>query len=548
MAQKRVDGLLLEKMLNNGAANLYASMERINALNVFPVADGDTGTNMYLTLENGLRRAQSCREIGPYLRSLSEGMLLGARGNSGVILSQLFRGIAQELSRCSAAGPGEWRNAWIRGYRTAYNSVVCPVEGTILTVAREGIEHIRSQISRSTTMEELFSMYLAEMRRSQAGTPELLAVLKEADVVDSGAEGYITIVEGMLKYLYGEVLGAPQREAAARPEEAPDLSLFNEKSSFEDGYCMEFLLQRMTGESYNPRFRLSSYISELKLYGNSLVVTQDGFRVKVHIHTFCPAKVIALSQAYGEFLSFKLENMQLQHNEQKKKQSKAKRPHKPVAVVAVVNGAGVEKTFLELGCDCVIDGGATMNTPSQEFIDAFRQLDADRIVVLPNHANIIRSAQQAITLYKADNAVLIPTKSIPEGYCALAMDIADEPDASQRIRQMQEGAEGVTTLTVAKASRDYTEEGHSCRAGQSIAMINGELAAAADDPVEALLAAMAEVPEMADMETCLLFRGAEASEDEAALLEARLAEQYPCLELNFMEGDQPIYRWQIGLF
>ncbi len=443
MSTKRINGFQLEQMLKNGLANLQRQEEEINRLNVFPVSDGDTGTNMRLTLDNGIRFAKTKMNAGDYLRQLSEGMLLGARGNSGVILSQFFKGFYVEQSRCAQLGVGELRNGLIRGYRTAYSAVVKPAEGTILTVTREGIEHIRSQLTRNTTVEQLFSMYIAEMKKTLAMTPEMLPVLKEAGVVDSGALGFIAIAEGMLKYLFGEIM-LPEEKDEQKPPKQVDLGLFNEDSPFEDGYCMEFILQLMNAPKYNRHFRISAYIEDLKLYGNSIVAVQDGKRVKVHIHTLIPAKIITLSQEFGEFLTFKLENMQVQHNEHDK-ELKATKRHKLLAVVAVVNGEGMKKLFRDLGCDVVIDGGATMNTSSQEFIDAFAQLDADAVAVLPNNPNVILAAEQAVKLYGADNITVLPSRSVAEGYFAVAIRI--------RCRSARRPPRAITPITRSAAKR-----------------------------------------------------------------------------------------------
>ena len=549
MKTKRIDGLLFEKMILNGLANLQASQEEVNALNVFPVADGDTGTNMCKTLENGIRYAKARPEMGAYLKQLSDGMLLGARGNSGVILSQIFKGIFLELTHCGYVNPGELRNAFIRGYKVAYAAVVQPAEGTILTVAREGIEHIRQQIDRSTTVERLLSMYAAEMRKTLAYTPEMLPVLKEAGVVDSGALGFILIIEGMLKYLYGEVL-TPNRSAEAKTlpeEEAPSLTLFNENSAFEEGYCMEFILQRLKSDRYTQRFSLDRYLEDLKLYGNSIAAVQDGRRIKVHIHTLRPAKVITLSQEYGEFLTFKLENMQLQHNEHMMRQAAAQGKHRPLAVVAVVNGTGMKELFAELGCDYVIDGGASMNTSSQEFIDVFRKVNAEHIVVLPNNKNIILAAQQAVTLFGADNITVLPTGSMVEGYFAIAMDVPNSTDIDFRLRQMREGGNSIETLFSTTASRDYSCHEISCRAGDQIALLNGELVCVSSDWLEVLLAGLEKIPDMEEKETCVIFRGAGISEEAQEQLSQTLTERYPMLELNFIDGGQSTYHWMLGV-
>lgn len=549
MKTKRIDGLRFEKMILNGLANLQAFEEKVNALNVFPVADGDTGTNMCKTLENGIRYAKARPEMGAYLKQLSTGMLLGARGNSGVILSQIFKGIFLELTHCGYVNPGELRNAFIRGYKVAYAAVVKPAEGTILTVAREGIEHIRQQVDRSTSMEQLLSMYLAEMRKTLSYTPEMLPVLKEAGVVDSGALGFILIVEGMLKFLYGEVLPLRQsaQENVPAQEDVPSLTLFNENSVFAEGYCMEFILQRMNSERYTQRFVLERYIEDLKLYGNSIAVVQDGKRVKVHIHTHHPAKVIALSQEYGEFLTFKLDNMQLQHNEHRKRQAAAQIPHKPLAIVAVVNGSGMQALFSELGCDFVIDGGPTMNTSSQEFLDVFHKLNADHVVVLPNNKNIVLAAQQAVALSGADNITVVPTGSMVEGYFAIAMDVPSSTDIDFRLRQMREGCSQIATLFSTTASRDYSWHEITCRAGDQIALLNGELVCVSSDWLTVLLEGLKTIPDMDEKETCVVFRGAEASEAAQERLEEALSERYPMLEVNVIDGGQSTYPWMLGV-
>ena len=552
MNTRRVNGLLFEKMLKNGLANLRQHREEINALNVFPVADGDTGTNMCLTLEKGIRFAQSSQELYPYLKMLSEGMLFGARGNSGVILSQLFTGFYQELSRCSAANVGDLRNAFIRAYRVAYRAVVCPVEGTILTVAREGIERARNQIDRSTSVETLLSIYIAEMKRSLAETPELLPVLKESNVIDSGGAGYIYIIEGMLKQLYGEELvdeamPAPVRETGAGADGTVSLALFNENTAFEHGYCMEFLLQLMKGRQYTQRFRLDAYISDLQLYGNSIVATQADRRVKVHIHTFKPAKVIAASQEYGEFLTFKLENMHIQHAEREQKLAE-KKPHRPLSVVAVANGDGMIRTFEELGCDVVLDGGPTMNTSSEEFVKAFANIDADAIVVLPNNKNIVRAAEQAVKLSGRKNVTVIPTASMTEGYCALTMDIRDSEDVPRRIRLMREGAGSNESIAVAVATRNITRDGVSCLAGQSIVLEGDAVKAAADDPFEALSQAMESAEGLDERECCVIFLGEDAPNADEERLTALFEDHNPMIEVTCIRGDQHIYRWLIGIF
>ena len=546
MAISRINGQQLEKMLVSGLANLVARETELNNLNVFPVADGDTGTNMRKTLENGLRTARRSAEANVFLKGLSRGMLFGARGNSGVILSQFFCGFAAELSRSPLIGPGELRGGLIRGYRTAYQAVVHPVEGTVLTVMREGIEHIRSQITRSSTIESIFAMYVAEMKKTLDMTPRMLPVLKEAGVVDSGALGFIVLVEGMLACLQGRAIAPPKTVSETPPQEEPDALLFNERSTFTDGYCMEFILQLMTGDAYDRHFRLSQYIADLELYGESIVAAQSDSRIKVHVHTHRPEKVMALSRVYGEFLTFKLDNMQVQHN-RRDQQRQTAAEKKPLAIIAVASGAGLRQVFSDLGCDKVIDGGDTMNTSSQEFIDAIATLNADRVLILPNHPNVILAANQAVTLAKAKHVTVLPTRSVAEGYFALAMDVPDSGDADFRIRQIESGAAGVDTLMQATASKDFAYHELQCKKGDEILLCNHELTCVSDDGKTAVLEGLALLEDVGEKETCVLFRGADADEAAEAELVAAIEDAYPLLEVQSVDGGQAVYRWIIGL-
>ena len=547
MKVKRVDGQQFECMIRNGLANLRAHEEEVNSLNVFPVADGDTGTNMRLTLQKGMQHAQTDQELCNYLRALSEGMLMGARGNSGVILSQLFNGLYRELAHCKAANPKDMAEALIRAYKQAYASVVHPVEGTILTVAREGIEHIRPQIDRSTTIETLLSMYVAEMRKTLSHTPEMLDALKDAGVIDSGGYGYILIFDGMLRFIYGDIIenNMPDEEPASQPAVNFDPALFNENSVFAEGYCTEFILQLMNDRYRYAKFNLDQYIHTLEGMGNSLVVVRDGTRVKVHVHTLHPADVVSYSQGYGEFVSFKLENMQIQHNEHIQKTAKPVE-HKPVAFVAAANGSGMRKVFEDLGCDIII-GGANFNASAQEFMDAFRQLNADAIVVLPNDKNNQKAAEQAASLYADGRIEIFPTCSVAEGYYVIAMDIPNSDDAEYRLAAMREGLESVHTLAVTTAVRDTVYTGISCRTGDQIALLDDELVCVSADWKTAVIEGLKKIEDIDDRESCVIFSGMNVTpEQEDELIDA-LAGQFPMLEAVILHGGQAVYHWIIGL-
>lgn len=562
MSTKRIDGTLFEKLILGGLYSLTRCERELNSLNVFPVADGDTGTNMRLTLENGIRCAQPSKALNEYLKALSSGMLLGARGNSGVILSQLFKGIYLELSRCSAASVVELRNAFIRGYKVAYESVIKPVEGTILTVSREGIE-LASQQRRFNDIEALLTSYVANMELSLASTPKLLPVLAEMGVVDSGGKGYIAIISGMLEALTGSV---PQKAPEARPSAAehsalvppapaspmPDLSKFNENSDFVEGYCTEFILQLMKTPGYRQDFSSAELLSVLERYGESLVVVQDGLRVKVHVHTKTPSEIIGYVQQFGEFLTFKLENMQLQHNEyvdqrNAEKQAEAANEHQPLAVIAVCNGVGFARIFSDLGCSCVIDGGPTMNASSEEFLSAIRNANADAVALLPNGPNMMLAAQQAVALSEAKNVHILPSVSPSEGYFALAMDVQDSSDIEKRINQMRLGISSTETLLVAPAARDYEGRDVSCREHEYIAILGDEIVFTSANGIDAVLGGLKKAPDIEDKETCIVFRGKNADAASENELRRRLEKEFPLLELDFEWGGQDVYDWIIGL-
>ncbi len=519
MGIKKIDGAIFEKMLRNGLRNIEAAEREINRLNVFPVADGDTGTNMRLTVESGIRCAHSCRELNVYLGELSRGMLLGARGNSGVILSQIFRGIYLELSRTDEAGRTTLLNAFVRGYKVAYESVINPVEGTILTVAREGIEAVRGRKNRDATIESLLEDYIVSMKVVLDKTPDMLPVLGEMGVIDSGGKGYITIIEGMLMYLRGEVLPdtsqSGKAEAARASRADPDFSLFNESSVFDKGYCTEFILQRMTDPNYRQDFYSAQFTSELQALGDSLVIVEDGSRVKIHIHTKNPAPVIEHARQFGEFLTFKLENMSLQHSEY----IRDKR---------------------------ILDGGETMNTSSQEFLNAIEKLDAESIVILPNGGNIIMAAEQAVKLSGAQNVHILRSKSIMEGYYALAMDIPDCEETALRIRQMENGIDNILTVAITRAVRDYKNSGVECEAGEYIAFLDSNACAASSNMIDTVLTALSKIDEIDDKDVCVILVGRDADVNADELTE-RINEAYPLLECSVLDGGQAIYDIILGI-
>ena len=551
-----LDGALFSEMLKNGLRMLKRQEKEINRLNVFPVSDGDTGINMRLTLENGLNRAEGSKELGAYSASLADGMLLSARGNSGVILSQLFRGIAESFEDLKRTDGEGMLKALENAYQTAYATVIHPVEGTILTVAREGASRTMQQLGEVPDLDEVTGAYLSIMQEELIRTPELLPVLKEAGVVDSGAMGLIAIFDGMDRYLRGELLEDGEESAFAPAAPVLDLSLFNEDSEFIDGYCMEFLLQRMNAEEYEKDFDPEAFNAALTELGNSIVCVPSGKRVKVHIHTKDPSPVIALARKYGEFLTFKLENMQIQHNEhdlETEVRSVAEdnrilnAEKKPLAVIAVANGEGIMQIYRDLGCDLVIDGGTTMNTSTEEFLQAFGRVNADAIAVLANNKNVILAAEQARELSRRSDIHIIPSTTLMEGYFALAMDVPDSKDTAYRLSQMRLGAESVDTVSVTASVRDYSFHGTTYPKGTLLGLMNDEILYGGPEEKESLVESLKRVPGIENREILLIFRGKDVPEEEEDALLDALYEAFPDLETEIVYGGQPVYRFLAGL-
>ena len=544
--RRSINGTTFQKMLAYGLANIISAEKVINSMNVFPVADGDTGTNMRLTIEHGYKIAKPNRHLGLYLKDVAGGMLLGARGNSGVILSQLFKGMSNYLLSKGIVNPGELREALISAYKTAYKSVLNPVEGTILTVAREGIENIKGKIyGKEITIEDTLKLYINAMNKSLKHTPDLLPVLKEASVLDSGAFGYIKIFEGMLKFLLGEQISTKIVVPEAETNE-PVVSYFNENSDFIDGYCMEFLLQLLNSKNYKERFDLNKYIDMIKPFGNSIVCLQDGSIVKVHIHTVQPSNVIDISRNYGEFITFKLENMQLQHNEYSVlNEKKDPEKRKELGIVAVVNGDEIAKDYRDLGVDVVLDGGNSMNTSSDEFVHACESINANKILIFPNNVNSFLSARQAIEILKAEGKVImIESKNVMQCFYALQMDM---PDASidERIEDFKNNIDLVTTIGVSIASKDYTSDSSNCAKGDFIATVNDQLVAKGTDAVDAFKNALNSLSDLDDKYAMMAYLG----KGYDGLLEplSNLLDNEFSIEHSVKEGKQDIYLILAGL-
>ena len=537
-----VDGEMFVNMISLGAATLEEHRTEINDLNVFPIPDGDTGDNMCMTMEAGIAHVsgKDTLSIGEAASLVSDGMLLGARGNSGVILSRIFAGIAKGLKEHDKADVSALARAFRIGADEAYLAVPVPVDGTILSVYRDATEYALSRVSEKTTLAEYMNDLLTELRSSLSRTPDLLEVLREAGVVDSGGAGFVYISEGMKKAIDGEI--ATPAAPTARREAGPDLDAFTENSVLEFGYCTEFLLRLQTAKVDIDSFDVKELVSLLEgIGGESIVAFREGTIVKVHVHTPHPGDVLDLCQRFGEFLTLKIENMSLQHNNKIGKEKAApKKVRTKYAIVAVATGEGIKNTFAELGCDRVIDGGRLMNPSAEDFVRAFDEVNADTVFVFPNNSNVFLTATQAAKLYEGCRAVILPTKSVGEGYAAVSMiDLTgDDPDAIAK--ELEDVIAGVKTGTVSQASKDVTRDGVKIVSGDYIGFSGGVILT--DEKTrEDATAALCEEMVAGDYDIMLLITGEGVTEDDAESLRATLAGKYRNTEVITIAGGQPIY-------
>ena len=525
-------------LIRGGAARLAEDRQAVNDLNVFPIPDGDTGDNMYMTMEAGCHAALS-PSLAQTADAVSKGMLMGARGNSGVILSRIFAGLSKGFKGLKEADIKAFSQAMKLAVNEAYHAVSQPVEGTILTVLREGVDAAEG----STTIEEYFDLWIAGMDLSLQHTPELLDVLKKAGVVDSGGAGLLSIAEGMRDVLHGRSpIGVGDDAQTVDRPSAPkvDFDAFTEDSVLEFGYCTEFLLRLQRCKVDLDRFDERVIHDWLASQGDSLVFFRDGSIIKVHVHTKDPGAILTKCREWGEFLTIKVENMTLQHHENHMDQ-RFKRARKPLGIVSVAVGKGLVNAFKEMGVDEVIEGGQTMNPSVEHFLEAFNAVNADVILVFPNNSNIILTANQAADLYKESQIVVIPTKTLGEGYYALA-----NLDTEQPLEQMTEGlkaaAAAVTTGSVSRAIRDTQE----ARTGQYLGFSGKEILVAEASREQAVLA-LAQKLGAEESDILILLSGADAPADESARVKTQLEELCPLSEVILLNGGQPVYDYILVL-
>ena len=541
MSTKFIDGKCYLKMLSGGAAMLSLHADELNALNVFPVADGDTGTNMLKTIEGGIVAADGDTDsIGEVSKKFSRGILLCARGNSGVILSQIFAGINEVLSEMAEVDAMALVKAYRQGIKRSYAAVQNPTEGTILTVFRESTEYAADNMTADSAIEDFYSLHIEEAKRSLERTPELLPALKEAGVYDSGAAGYLNIAIGMLDALEGKKITYEPMQKVR--ECAVDIDRFTRDSVLEFGYCTEFLLRLTTAKVDYKTFEVSFAVDVLKeLGGESIVAYKEEDILKVHVHTFNPGSVLARMQEYGEFLTVKIENMSLGHTEAAKKPAK-----KDFAVVAVAQGDGMSALFTDMGADRIVSGGQSANPAISDFVDAFRSCEAESIIVLPNNKNIILAARQAAEIYTDAKIHVLNTKNMAQGYAALSVITPGIKDIDALIASAERAAADVIGGEITRAVRDTVVNEKKIHEGDYIAISGGEIVAVEETPEDALCAMLEEV----DIDLCeiiTLFVGKGVSEERRAALTERLKDLYEDFEINVYEGGQDVYDYLVAV-
>ncbi len=536
---RTLDGILFARMINSGAANLKAHAKEINDLNVFPIPDGDTGDNMLMTMMGGVHHdTSSCESLCEMADRISSGMLLSARGNSGVILSQFFEGIKNGFTGLQTADTKEIGEAFRQGVKQAYSSVMTPTEGTILTVVREATEYACEQ--NTETPEKFLNVFIDEAKRSLARTPELLPVLKKAGVVDSGAAGLIYIVDGMMRAVIGEDI-ADFSEVSEKTQEL-DLDAFNEDSVLEFGYCTELLVRLQNAKIDIANFDVKVITDFLQTIGDSIVTVRNGSIVKLHVHTMTPQKVLAFCQQYGEFLKVKIENMSLQHNNTvtEEKETYPSKERKKYGVVAVACGEGLKETFRERGADVIVDGGQSMNPSAEDFITAFDEVNADVIFVFPNNGNIILTAEQAAHLYDKSDVRVIESTTIGAGYASLAMLDTSSGDTDAIVEDLRMAMDGVITAEISHCVRDATIDGKEIHTGDYIGFVGKEMLSVNESRLVTVCESI-DALNFSKYDFCILICGKDATDEEAEKIEAYVNSHYRGKEIYIINGGQDVY-------
>ncbi|HZG61132.1 MAG TPA: DAK2 domain-containing protein [Anoxybacillus sp.] len=553
MTIKTLDGRRFAKMILQGAQHLANNAKAVDALNVFPVPDGDTGTNMNLSMTSGAKEVQNniSDHIGKVGSALARGLLMGARGNSGVILSQLFRGFAKAIETKQEINSIEFAAALEAGVETAYKAVMKPVEGTILTVAKDAAKRAIAVAKKQPDIALVMEEVVKEAKASLKRTPELLPVLKEVGVVDSGGQGLVYVYEGFLAELKGEKVAnvpaeQPSMQELVNAEHHKSAQSHINTEDIEFGYCTEFMVRFEEDKLKNNPFTEEKFREDLSRFGDSLLVIADEELVKVHIHSEQPGEVLTYGQRYGSLINIKIENMRQQHEnivqETKAPLPTASRPEKKekekYGIVTVTMGNGIANLFKSIGAHMVIEGGQTMNPSTEDIVKAIEQINAETVFVLPNNKNIIMAAQQAASVTE-NNVIVIPSKTVPQGMSAI---LAFNPAASaeQNEKAMNAALSQVKTGQVTFAVRDTNIDGVAISKDDYMGIADGKIIVSEKDKLAVTKKLLAEMLDE-DAEILTVIFGEDTTEEEVDEIVAYVEETYPDVEVEVHEGGQPLY-------
>ena len=556
---RTIDGQMFKMMVISASNNLYNHYPEVDALNVFPVPDGDTGMNMNLTLTSGAKEVQnrSDNDIYSIAKTFSRGLLMGARGNSGVITSQIFRGFAEALEGKKEINAVELADAFVNGSKIAYKAVIRPVEGTILTVIRESSENLKKKIRTFSSIEDAFKILLHEAKESLERTPNLLPVLKEVGVVDSGGAGLVKILEGMESMIHGDFIERNEAEVVDKNGNA-QVKADEEESEF--GSCTEFIL-RLGPKETKKAFNKNRFTSVLNAHGNSLVVVQDEDLVKVHVHTLTPGNIFNYAQQFGEFVKLKCENMTEQHNEilfseNAKDMAASKLSSAPLAapkekkeyaLIATSSGSGIDELFKEVGVEYIVSGGQTMNPSTNDFIDAVKKCNAKVCYIFPNNGNIILAASQAKEVLKDEYDIrVIPTKTIMQGVVS-AMNFNPDLSNDDNESALNDAISAVKSGAVTFSIKDTEINGVSVKKDEYMAIRESkDIISSFKDKFDALRDLIKHLVDEDSALVTILY-GEDVSDEDANALIDEFNNEYPDFEFDIRKGNQPVYSFIVGV-
>ncbi|ALC81022.1 MULTISPECIES: DAK2 domain-containing protein [Bacillus] len=550
MAIERLDGKAFADMILSGAHNLSQNADVVDALNVFPVPDGDTGTNMNLSMTSGAKEVEmtDSDHIGQVAKNLSKGLLMGARGNSGVILSQLFRGFGKSIEQEQTIDSVQFARAFQAGVDTAYKAVMKPVEGTILTVAKDAAKKAISEAENEKDIIKIMETVAAEASSSLKRTPDLLPVLKEVGVVDSGGQGLVYVYQGFLASLKGEKLlksdaSLPSLGDLVKAEHHKSAQSHMNTEDIEFGYCTEFMVKL---EDEKEPFNEEKFREDLSQFGDSLLVIADESLAKVHIHAEHPGEALNYGQTYGSLVNIKIENMREQHTSLLNKQTErtSRKEKNEYGIVTVAMGDGITELFKSLGASSVIEGGQTMNPSTEDILEAVKQANAKTVYILPNNSNIVMAANQAASVLE-EKVFVIPTKNVPQGMSAL---LAFNPDTgpADNENRMNEAINHVKAGQVTYSVRDTQIDGHQIKKDDYMGIMDGKIVATAENHLEAAKSLLEKMID-GDDEIVTIIVGQDVAENETEDLASFANSRFEEMEVEIHHGNQPLYSYIIAV-